>query len=518
MQETTARASKIMATVSPLSNGTHAEFRDLGFWMDRVLKELEHVRASPDVDAVHDLRVAIRRCRSVAAVMEEIDPDPAWPAMRKAARKLFRSLGALRDAQVMDEWVKKLAPETDPIRSHLQAALESSEPQLREKALHTVSKFDLKFWKQSARTLRHHSRLVPAGSLAAECLALERFDDAKTLHAKALRTEKPRPWHALRIGLKRFRYTVESLLPEQHAAWNDNLKRVQDLLGEIHDLDVLLQMVDKSDFIETEDALKLWHDTIAHERHERIETYRQLTLGKTSLWNSWRSGLPANGRVDAASHARLRATARAVDPRSARTSQISRIAVAIFEALKRGGAAPSFRDHSFQRVMLAAARLQGAGRADSDKSPQKAARKFILALPVPPGWSNDEWELLATVVRYHRGPEPSIHNGHFARFAPAQQQRVRGLAGVLRLARALRKSGVQSGAGIRAEKSAETVVLRVPNLVDDVATASRLAGGKHLLEEYLGMPLILKAAVKPDKVVPLAPRQIPDLEVVASSD
>jgi len=47
--------------------------------MDRVLKELENVRASAEADAVHDLRVAIRRCRSMASVMEEVDPDSAWP-------------------------------------------------------------------------------------------------------------------------------------------------------------------------------------------------------------------------------------------------------------------------------------------------------------------------------------------------------------------------------------------------------------------------------------------------------
>lgn len=89
-----------MSTVTPLSAGAHAEHRDLSFWMDQVLKELDSVRSSPDMDAVHDLRVAIRRCRSVAAAMEEVDPDPAWPVMRKTARKLFRALGALRDAQV----------------------------------------------------------------------------------------------------------------------------------------------------------------------------------------------------------------------------------------------------------------------------------------------------------------------------------------------------------------------------------------------------------------------------------
>ncbi len=178
-----------MATVTALPSGARPEHRGLSFWMDRVIKELENVRSSPNVDAVHDLRVAIRRCRSVAAVMEEVDPDPAWPAMRKIARKLFRELGVLRDSQVMEEWVKKLAPETDPVRTHLQTSFETSEPHLRENALRVAAKFDQKSWKHLERTLGHRSRLVPVGSLAAECLALERFESARELHAKALRTE-----------------------------------------------------------------------------------------------------------------------------------------------------------------------------------------------------------------------------------------------------------------------------------------------------------------------------------------
>src|SRR5712692_8185847 len=472
-----------MATVTPLSSGSHLEYRGLSFWMDPVIKELENVRSSPDAAAVHDLRVAIRRCRSVAAVMEEVDPDPAWPAMRKVARKLFRGLGALRDAQVMNDWVKKLAPETDPVRAHLQAAFESNEPNLRENALRLAAKFDQKSWKRLERTLRQRSRLVPIGSLAAECLALERFESARELHAKALRTEKSKPWHALRIGLKRFRYTVESLLPEHYANWSDNLKRLQDLLGEIHDLDVLADVVRKSDFLETEDSLKLWQEIIQQERTERIETYRRLTLGKTSLWNIWRSGLPTNGRVEAAALARLRATARAVDPHVRRTSQISRVAVALFDAFKHADSAPVFSDATLHRVLLAAARVHGVGNAEAGKSPQKAARKFLLGLTIPPGWSNEDWELLVLAVRYHRGAEPRAKDGPFSRLSAPHQSSDRALASVLRLARALRKRGVASGAGLRAEKSADAIVLRVPGLPDDVETAARLAAGKHLLEE-----------------------------------
>src|SRR6267378_4998594 len=143
-----------MATLTALPSGARPEHRGLSFWMDRVVKELEKVRSSREADAVHDLRVAIRRCRSVAAVMEEVDPDPAWPAMRKVPRKLFRGLGALRDAQVMDEWVKKLAPETDPVRAHLQVACESRIAGFRQAALRAAGKFDEKAWRRLERTLR----------------------------------------------------------------------------------------------------------------------------------------------------------------------------------------------------------------------------------------------------------------------------------------------------------------------------------------------------------------------------
>jgi exopolyphosphatase/guanosine-5'-triphosphate,3'-diphosphate pyrophosphatase len=211
----------------------------------------------------------------------------------------------------------------------------------------------------------------------------------------------------------------------------------------------------------------------------------------------------------------LRATARAIDPHVRRTSQISRAAIALFDAFKRAGAASVFSDATHRRILLAAARLHGVGDADTGKPPQKAARKFLLGLPVPPGWSSDDWELLALAVRYHRGAEPRAKDGHFSKLSAEQQNSVRALAGVLRLARALRKCGVATGAGFRAEKSTDAVVLRVPGLADDVETAARLAAGKHLLEEYLGTPLIVKAAAKPEKVVALTPWQVPEFSVPA---
>ena len=112
-----------MATGTVIA-GSRSEHRGLAYWMERVLDELDKVEAAPaDLDAVHDLRVAIRRCRSVAAVMEEVDPHASWNEMRRYPRKLFRALGQLRDTQVLGEWVRKLSTDGDLIRERLLAEL-----------------------------------------------------------------------------------------------------------------------------------------------------------------------------------------------------------------------------------------------------------------------------------------------------------------------------------------------------------------------------------------------------------
>jgi CHAD domain-containing protein len=498
-----------MSTVVTLSSGARLEHRGISYWMDRTLKELETVRASPDADGVHDLRVAIRHCRSIASVMEEVDKDPAWPEMRKAGKKLFRGLGTLRDAHVMQDLVRKLAPAGDPVREQFHAASLADDPGLREGALRSVRKFDEKSWRRLERHLRQRARLIPTASLAAECLALERLEEAKELHARALRTESAKPWHALRIGLKRFRYTVAGFLPEHYAQWGEHLKRLQDTLGEIHDLDVLAVAIKRDTTIDAADILNAWSELISRERRERFETYRKLTLGKTSFWNEWRNSLPHNGRLEAAGLARLFVTARAADTHPGRTARDARIAVALFERLRRAGAAPLFADDVMRRILRAAARLHVVGNDANSGSPQKSARKYLLKLTIPPGWKSEEWELLAWSVRYYRGAEPVEGKGAFSRLLPSQQQNIRAIAGVLRLARALRKSGVESGAGIRAENSGNAILLTVPNLSDTAESAAKLAVGKHLLETFLQLPIVLKSVSKPEKTPPL---QMPSSE------
>jgi CHAD domain-containing protein len=486
--------------------------------MERTLKELEKVRTSPEPDTVHDLRVALRRCRSVAAVMEEVDPDGSWREMRKLGRKLFRHLGELRDVQVLEDWTKKLGGESDPVRLQLLTLFEKQEGELRESATWAAGRFDDKAWRKLERGLQSRARLVPPDSLAAQCLALERLDAAKELHIRALRAEKPQPWHELRIGVKRFRYTVESLLPEKYELWGENLKRVQDLLGDVHDLDVLADAITQAAAEETEETRTRWVERIASERHERIETYRQLTLGKTSLWHDWRMGLPQGETLEAAVLARLHATARALDGNLRRTGQVSRLAMRLFDGLTRAQAAPIFAESHLRKVLRAAARLQGIGAGLDEDAPQKAARGFLRDLPVPVGWSGAEWELLTQVVRYHRGEQPNPKHKAYARLTQEEQQAVCAMAGVLRLARALRKCGCETPVGLRVEKSVDAVIVRVPGLQESEEEAARVAAGKYLLERVLEQPLIVQSATVRARVVELPRSEEPPASAAAASD
>ncbi len=496
--------------------GSPVEHRDLTYWMERVVKELDKVRAAPEPDAVHDLRVALRRCRSLAAEMEEVDPHAAWPEMRRLGRKLFRQLGELRDTQVLEGWVNKLGAEGDRVRERLQSHLGKLEADEKEAALRAAVKFDQKAWKGYKRVLGRRVRVVATDSPTAQSLALERLLAAKELHLRALRTEKPGPWHALRIGVKRFRYTAESLLPERYAVWGEALKHVQDLLGEVHDLDVLVETIGRVAAEESEEVRAGWRQRIASERSARLEEYRRLCMGTKSLWQEWREGLPQGRRQESAAMARLRATARALGAGTGKSSQVAALAVKLFDGFAKANAGVPFANREMRKVMQAAARLHGIGAGLRVKPPQKAARKFLRSLALPVGWTEEEWELLGLAVRYHRGKEPRTKDKAYGRLGKEEQKAVCTMAGVLRLARELRKYGVMSSRDLQVERSVDAVIVRAPGLANTETSAARVAAGKHLVEMVLDRPLIVQPAAVLAKVVELP--KAPETIQAAASD
>jgi CHAD domain-containing protein len=209
------------------------------FWMDRVMRECDRARLDFDPEPVHDLRVALRRCRSIADVFMAFDSHPAWMQMKNEGKRLFEQLGALRDTQVMMEWIERLAPLADETSEILNGYLMNQEARLKETASEALHDFNQKKWASWARRLSNRSRHIPLDGMAFQHLALERWSDAYELHRQALRNRSHASYHRLRIGLKKFRYVVENFLPARHESWGGDLRVLQDFLGEMHDLHVL---------------------------------------------------------------------------------------------------------------------------------------------------------------------------------------------------------------------------------------------------------------------------------------
>ncbi len=140
------------------------------------------------------------------------------------------------------------------------------ETHLKQQAEQTLQVFDRKQWRKWSDSLPRRARRLRIGNSLFKHLALERWTEAHELHRRALRNQSHVGWHSLRIGIKRFRYIVENFLPEQHSLWGDDLKKLQDLLGEVHDLDVLWATAQQINPFPDEESRVRWHSRISEER------------------------------------------------------------------------------------------------------------------------------------------------------------------------------------------------------------------------------------------------------------
>jgi CHAD domain-containing protein len=279
-----------MALTIPLSTNISAKSVGFDTWMDRTIERMGCVQPDWDADDVHDLRVALRRCRSMAEALSEVNPGPGWRKLKRESRQLFHALGSLRDVQVERARVKKLSPPGDLLRKQLLRFLSAEERKLRAKADDSIDQFDRKEWKKLARKLTPKARFFPLGSVVFQRLALARLNEAVELHRQAKERRSSAAWHRLRIGLKNFRYLVENFLPERYEAWSADLKWMQDFLGEVHDLDVLRNDIRKHAARLNPQIASQWLEKIDRERKQLLQEFAAKSAGPESPWLTWRAG------------------------------------------------------------------------------------------------------------------------------------------------------------------------------------------------------------------------------------
>jgi len=213
--------------------------------IDLFRKRLGRATADPaSEEAIHDLRVSIRRVLAWTAVREALlGPDRDLREARSSLKALMSPLGKLRDAHVKRDLIRTILPKGDE-SSYLYALRLAGDVQRREEKVRRL------LGRKSARRIR--VPLPPArtgrGSGADVSVAglrhLSMLGRAVRKHRKgAVDPSNPEALHRMRLAFKKYRYAAEVFYPLFPRAGKTIAKRhqaFQTLLGTIHDCDVIL--------------------------------------------------------------------------------------------------------------------------------------------------------------------------------------------------------------------------------------------------------------------------------------
>ncbi len=458
--------------------------------MERVLDKATEIEEGFDPGAVHDLRVALRHCRAVARSVGPLDPGAKWAAMNRAARKLLDAMGDLRDAHVIRKTVKRLGMKQSASGKKLNAAMDHREKKARRRAKQKLGAFDRKRWRAWAHELPDRAARVRPEGLVAELVVLDQWSDAWKRHQAAMKSRNRVEIHKLRIGIKRLRYATESFLPERYAKWGKDLQKLQDLLGDAHDLDVLRQELADVRPTPAKAERTKWKSKIQERRGPKLHEYRE----HKSKWDAWRAELPQGEKLDIARAEWLGvwASFQGGDPSESR--RVARIAMNLYDGLDGAGLAAPHMDSA--RSLLEAAAFARHVKSSPEGSPhRKAAYKSILRQEPPPGWTSGHMEIIAQITRLHHGKIPSRKSNFRGSIRRENSAGILLLAGILRLASALGAREDSPVTQVKVKSGEGCVTLHAVGYHEVEPFASDVAAARHLLELELNRAIVVEPAL-----------------------
>jgi inorganic triphosphatase YgiF len=210
-------------------------------------------RASPEV--IHQLRVALRRLRSLITSFKPVVGDARLPAIKAELKWLTGELDAARNLDVLlhgdyraavvqkddAEGLKGLGARLRGARrmAYVRAAAAVESERFRRLLLDLLVWIETGPWTIAEKTAARRQR--PIRRFAADELADRRRKIAK--RGRRLRELDPHARHKLRIEAKKLRYAADAFAglfgrPKRAKAFIEALKEVQDALGDLNDIAV----------------------------------------------------------------------------------------------------------------------------------------------------------------------------------------------------------------------------------------------------------------------------------------
>jgi CHAD domain-containing protein len=244
--------------IRPTDPMAEAGRKALFYHFERMLLHEPGSRLGDDIEAVHDMRVATRRMRSAFRLFKPFFESDAVRAHRRHLRRLGNTLGEVRDLEVFLDKAQNFVKKTPDV--DLSPLIEDREKRL-EKARRALiayldspkfARFVNRFFK-FLTTPGKGARPLPApGEVAAyqvrhvaPRLIYEHYERVRAYETVMDNAAAP-TLHALRIDLKRLRYTLEffeDVLGPEARPVIEEIKGMQDHLGDLNDTEVAIKLL-----------------------------------------------------------------------------------------------------------------------------------------------------------------------------------------------------------------------------------------------------------------------------------
>ena len=220
--------------------------------LSQAARAVRQVGRPGKAEALHDFRVALRRCRGVLRAYRPWLGRAAGKRMRAELRRLMRQTNRGRDAEVQIVWLESVRP---ALRRSERAGLNYLVERLRRRrnsghaaaAAAVRGRFERLDAELRARLEQAAPVRVTFGRAFGERLQEYAADTDAHLAAPAA-SARGDELHDARLAVKRLRYLVEPAVGDLTggAAVAAALKRLQDVLGELNDARVLAAAVDRA--------------------------------------------------------------------------------------------------------------------------------------------------------------------------------------------------------------------------------------------------------------------------------
>jgi triphosphatase len=263
-KETASHAAKITQRetimLDPSMSATEAFVAVARSCIAHIATAVEAAQRSDDPEAIHQLRVGIRRLRAAFAVFSPVLPRRR-PAVLRQSHVLQQQLGAAREFDVLlDETIASMP---DELRNHrgmrefIKTAEASRGAHHRRARAALVSRRCTELLAQLGPAIDHYAWQCAHGSAAAKRMTQPitglAAEVMRSRHRKArklgdtIRYLSPDDLHELRIRIKKLRYAADFFRAlrqgERTKLYLLALKDLQQVLGTMHDATVVAGLV-----------------------------------------------------------------------------------------------------------------------------------------------------------------------------------------------------------------------------------------------------------------------------------